>query len=253
MQQFDITVPSQGAFPVHAAGRYIKYVAGNNGGGDTSLVVTPGAAGGSRITLQVGQAYRIADNKPTPDSWVLQNATGGAPILGKVVIGDGRIDDNSIAGTVQVVDGGKARTLGNTAYGAGGANAPAAGQYGRVQLWNPATNPNRLVVEAVTLFSSATANVGILTSNAKLGVAGSLGQPKRLDGVQSVAGIATDSTAAPGNAAQIASYGIVANSMQTLKLNEPVVVPPGYGLMLLANVANSQVQANFEWYEEPNV
>jgi len=257
MQQFDITVPATGTFPVHAAGRYIKYVSGNNGGGDCSLIVVPGAGVGGKVVLQPGQAYRIAQDKATPDSWVLQNATGGATILGKVVIGDGRIDDNSLTGTVQVIDGGKSRTLANTAFSMY-ASAPAvAGQYARVQLWNPANSGKRLVVETITPLSGSTAeSLATMFNTVALATLVGAGISKRSSGAASNSGfVYLDSTAlapTPASGDQIC-FQMPANANQQYSLKEPIVLDPGYGLVMWSFVANDALGCTFEWYEEPNV
>lgn len=258
MQQFDVLVQPVGGFTVHGAGRYFKYLSGNNGGGDTSLVVTPGGQGGSKIVLQPGQAYRVADSKPTPDSWTLSNNVGGAAIAGKVVIGDGRIDDNSLQGVVQTVDGGKARTLANASFsGYGGAPAVAA-QYGQTQLWNPAGSGVRLVLESMTSLGASTTSAMIVTdSTAALATLVQAGLPKLLGGSQSVGQIRNTTTASVVTANPslfvIGAVGGAGMLQSSIKPVEPIVIPPGHGLQITGNTANNGMSCCFEWYEEPNV
>jgi hypothetical protein len=258
MQQFDITVASTGAFPVHAAGRYIKYLAGNNGGGDTSLVVTPGGQGGSKIVLQPGQAYRVAPDRPTPDSWTLANSAGGAPIIGKVVIGDGRIDDNTFSGVVQTVDGGKARTLNNTAFIAGAPSGSASGQFGELLLWNPAASGKRMVIEALSALGQD--SIGALlfepVNSQLITTLAQYGQPKLFGGSPSVAGVYKGNTGVTLPAAStIFILGGIGggNTQGVMKLVEPWIIPPGWGLLVQGNVVGAGISAYFEWYEEPNV
>jgi hypothetical protein len=256
MQQFDINVPAVGGFPVHAPGRYIKYLSGNNGGGDVSLIVTPGGQGGSKIVLQVGQAYRVADAKPTPDSWTLASNAGGAAITGKVVIGDGRIDDNTLQGVVQVVDGGKARTLSGAAFMGFGLQPVIASVYSRIQLWNPATNQNRLVVEQISANCASTASigVGIVQATAALGTVAQVGQNKKMGGAASVAQLTNDTAATPSPVPLIGNITLEAIQKQNWFVpHEPLIVPPGYGITLWANTAAQALAGTFEWYEEPNV
>jgi hypothetical protein len=259
MQQFDITVPSVGGFPVHAPGRYIKYLSGSNGGGDTSLIVTPGGQGGNKIVLQVGQAYRVADNKPTPDSWTLANNAGGATIIGKVVIGDGRIDDNTMSGVVQVVDGGKFRTLGGMAFAGMKTQSAVAAQFSAVGIWNPPGNTKRLVIEQVT--ANAVGGAGVVTSgrifttSTQLGSLGT-GLTSKLTGAAVSSGIAMFQTSA--TQASLTGFGLwdfygVTVVAATFKPNEPVVILPGYGIAFEPLQVNVAANASFEWYEEPNV
>jgi hypothetical protein len=253
MQQFDITVPAAGTFPVHAAGRYIKYVSGNNGGGDCSLIVVPGAGVGGKVVLQPGQAYHVAPNKPTPDSWVLQNAAGGATILGKVVIGDGRIDDNTFSGVVQTVDGGKTRTLSNSAFSGFTLGTTDATHYCQIQLWNPAGSGVRAVIEFMSMFNNTASNGYLSDSTVALTNLIQMGQPKLLGGTQSVAQLRGGQTATAPGAPDNGSFSIVGGQSQLWAPKEPVIVPPGHGLLVTCNVVNTGLTGNFEWYEEPNV
>ncbi|SAK68269.1 hypothetical protein AWB76_04079 [Caballeronia temeraria] len=257
MQIFDITVPANSAFVVHAPGKYIKYLSGNNGGGDTRLAVTPGMQGSTKITLIPGQAYRVSDEAKKPDSWTLSNYANGAAIIGQVVVGDGKIDDNSIAGTVQVIDGGKARTLNNSAFTCWGGGSSVASQWCRVQLWNPANNPNRVVLETIFSLAASGNTAAILTGGStQLGTLLQVGQPKRVGGTPSLAGLYTDNTAVqPSAYPSLALFGAlnVSTVAAGYSPKEPFVIPPGYGLMLAANAAATSISADFEWYEEPNV
>jgi hypothetical protein len=252
MQQFDITVPVAGAFPVHAAGRYIKYVVGANGGGDASLIVTPGAQGGNKITLKPGQAYRVADNKPTPDSWTLQNSAGSATIIGTVVVGDGRIDDTTIAGTVAVVDAGLTRTLINSAFLGTGFATGVAANYSSVLLWNPPGSGKNLILES---FSATSPNAAFIASlifqSATIGTL----QPntmasKLAGGSVGVAKIYAAQTAAVPAGVQMVSVGGAQNAVVPYAFKEPIVIPPGFGVasafVATQNIGN---QSGFEWFE----
>ncbi|WP_250479016.1 MULTISPECIES: hypothetical protein [unclassified Caballeronia] len=256
MQIFDITVPAFTPFVVHAPGRYIKYIGGSNGGGDTRLSITPGGMGGQKITLVPGQAYRVSDDVAKPDSWTLANYANGAAILGQVVVGDGKIDDNSIAGTVQVVDGGKARTLNGTAFSVYGVAQAVASAYGRVQLWNPASNTNRLVVENVTIFTGGGGPQAakVQFSTVKLATTLQAGISKRADGAASSALACIDTNATFGaDVGSLMALSAQTSSSPGFKLAEPIVVPPGYGLLVWASGVNTLFGTSFEWYEEPNV
>ncbi|WP_157658656.1 hypothetical protein [Burkholderia ubonensis] len=240
-------------FVVHAPGRYIKYTVGNAGGNDTSIVVTPGMQGGSKITLQPGQAYRVADDAPVPDSWTLSNNLGQAVITGKVVVGNGRIDDNSLQGTVQVVDGAKSRTLANIAYAGAAFIQSASGQMPYVQLWNPATNPNRLVLEQIEIDSNTTPLTGSMGFTQTQGTTQQTGVAKRSGGTASVAICGTQSVVYAGFNPMVRDFSLQANGTQQIKFSSPIIILPGWALEIRANNAAAYLAANFEWYEEPNV
>jgi hypothetical protein len=256
MQQFDITVATVGAFTVHAAGRYIKYVAGSNGGGDASLIVTPGAQGGNKITLKPGQAYRVADKSPTPDSWTLQSGTGSATIIGTVVVGDGRIDDTTIAGTVNVVDAGLTRTQINSAFIGQGFKAADAANRSNVQLFNPAGSGKLIVIEAVTAISTTgnyLANFYLMNAVIPSGTditAGS-NSSKLAGGALGVAKVyaAASATSIPGLGGTVAGLGGNASMSTYQVFKEPIILPPGYGMNAGTNAINVALQAGWEWFE----
>lgn len=251
MQQYDIKVAANGTFPLAAAGRYIKYLSGNNGGGDVSLVVSPVGQPASKIVLVPGQAFRVSDAGPTPSGWVLSNNAGGATISGYVVVGDGRIDDPTINGTVQVVDGGKARTLGNAAFIGKGYQAAVAAQQSRVQLWMPAGSNMRAVVECFLAGSATAEGPNIYRNTAAAANLVTAGQSKLLGGAAGAAQVRVDSTAAP-DGTLIGGLFLQASAGSVYTFREPIVLLPGNGLVIVGN-SNADLLVMFEWYEEPNV
>jgi hypothetical protein len=255
MQQYDITVPANAPFRIGAAGRYIKYVLGSNGGGDVSLLVTPGMQSGNKITLLPGQAYRVADDQPIPDSWLVANAAGGNAIVGTLVIGNGRIDDNSIAGTVQIVDGGKARTLAGNAFMLNVSQSAVAGNESVVQLWNAVGSGKRLCVESLGVqCTSSAAQIGFGHASVVLGTFVAGGVSKLTGGAVSVAGKGWKAAqATSGATAQLGVMGVAASQTVEKKFSEPVVILPGNGLNVWNGNLNLDLWATFEWYEEPNV
>ncbi|MCX5545691.1 hypothetical protein M3A49_40820 [Paraburkholderia sp. CNPSo 3076] len=257
MQKFDFTAPASGAaVVVNAPGRYIKYVLGNAGGNDTGLIVTPGSKPGSKILLYPGQAVTLPeDGTAGPNGWTITNAVGAGTIIGSVVIGNGRIDDNTLQGTVNVVDGGKFRTLSNSAFACAAGAPGAASVYGRNQLWNPAASGVRLVCESVVIKASSTAqsmNIGFMNTQLTGGLV--QGVSKLGGGTAAKGGVMADTNASSVQTFTALSVASAqANTLQNIYDIEPLVVPPGWGLTLWSTVANSDLVTNFQWYEEPNV
>lgn len=257
MQKYDFTAPSSGGSQViNAPGRYMKYVTGNAGGNDAGLIVTPGGKPGTQILMYPGQAITLPDDGGVPNAWTVRNAVGAANISGSVIIGNGKIDDDTLSGTVQVVDGGKVRTLSGSACIGYGAAGPVAAQFSRIELWNPATSATRLVVEAVTLVGGGQAAEGcyFYFTQTQLATLSGNGMSKRSSIATAAQGqIRTDTTAAgiPGNGLLTAL--IQTNQSFQNKFNEPLVIDPGYGLMGWSTAANDAMGVGFEWYEEPNV
>jgi hypothetical protein len=253
LQQYDFTAPANQPFRLNAAGRYIKYASGNNGGGDVSIVATPMGQGANQVVLVPGQALTLPQSVP---GWVLSNSAEGATITGKVVVGDGKIDDPTINGTVQIIDGSKARTMAGIAYSGSGITQAAAGVVSRVQLFNPASNTNRLIVEQITPVGASTANAMSLVFN-QVALATNIepgGIAKKAGAANSAAQINGDTSAAIGSTAAVFMWlAAQVNTSSPFRLNEPIVLPPGWGIVVWGATANVQTGCNFEWYEEPNV
>ncbi|MFX1803525.1 hypothetical protein PWR66_07715 [Paraburkholderia sp. A1RO-5] len=261
MQKFDFTAPASGAPQViNAPGRYIKYVTGNAGGNDAGLIVTPGGKPGSQILLYPGQAVTLPDNGTAgPNGWTIANAIGAAQISGTVVIGNGKIDDNTLQGSVSVVDGGKFRTLAGAAFAStNSSGTPAAGKYAQLQLYNPAASGKRMVVESISLVSAAVATtVNVIVNAPKLTLIGTaLNANKLAGGANPVAQWCADivtASAPPVTGSVMFQFDAQANSVFPFIPKEPLVLLPGYGILFGQNTAAQGIAAMLEWYEEPNV
>ncbi|WP_176034674.1 hypothetical protein [Burkholderia multivorans] len=263
MQKYDFTAPASGAPQVvNVPGRYLKYVTGTAGGNDTGLIVTPGGKPGNKILLYPGQAITLPnDGTAGPNAWTIANAIGQGQITGTVVIGNGRIDDNTLQGSVQVIDGGKSRSLAGNVFWGYKYAVPVASQAGFVQLWNPAGSGKRLVVAQIQFaFNQSASTIGHLSmaTAAIDNVAGQVSS-KLLGGAGPTAGViyAKALAAPPAGYQSIGDLYNSAPSNETIRFTEPFIVPPGYGLMVdgngSPNSANVGLSANFEFYEEPNV
>lgn len=261
MQKYDFTALASGApQTVNVPGRYIKYVTGNAGGNDAGLIVTPGSKPGSKILLYPGQAMTLPnDGTAGPNGWTLANATGQATITGTVVIGNGKIDDNTLSGVVQVVDGGKARTLANNAFAGAGSflGTNGANMYSRCQLWNPASNTNRAIIESLVARANANPISFVIGfTQTQLTINSAAGVSKLSGGAVSTALCTGDSTATawgPGLMSVLYSGYCQAQSMQQLWDMEPIVLKPGYGLTVWGRNLDVDLGMNFQWFEEPNV
>lgn len=259
MQKYDFTAPSSGASQtVNAPGRYLKYMTGNAGGNDASLIVTPGGKPGSKILLYPGQAITLPHDAAIPSAWTIANALGQATIAGTVVVGNGRLDDNTLQGTVQVVDGSKSRTLNASAFSMVGAATQTAGVYGKVALFNPAGSTNRLGLKSVTLADGAAAvSANVVPITAALPSSDSGPLPSKLVGPSRGASsghIQTDITeVAQSVVPSFTQLAAPSSGNQTYTFQEPIVILPGYGVALWSNTVNAYLAGTFEWFEEPNV
>lgn len=156
------------------------------------------------------------------------------------------------AGVVQVVDGGKARTLANAAFSGYVSQGPVAAQFAQVQLWNPVGSGKRVMVEQCTS-GSAAATVLYYGINAAPLATLVINAPSKLSGgAASSAQMRQETNAAPAFAtasALIAKLNPAGNETQW-EPREPVVLLPGYGLVARCGLVNQDLFSSFEFYEE---
>lgn len=210
------------------------------------------------LQLLPGQGFNFG----SPVSrWIVKNIGVTNITVGQLVIADGDYRDQRVVGSMSVVgavslaDAAKARVLANASFMAGELASSTTGQMARVVLWNPATNPNRLIVQSVAMFNNdmtSTTSAMLLSVGAPAGVQGGFGLSKKLNGTASAAWVSTDTVTgiAPSHGYQLSAGGAQQNRLQ---LADPIVVAPGAGLLLQTTMTAKSIWGSFEWYEEPNV
>ena len=248
MQLYDFTIAINGMRQLDAPGNYFYYYAGSAGGADSTITLR-GISSGLRIILKPGQAYRLAKDAKPEVSWVIGNSANAATILGSVIVGNGEITDNRITGSVEVIDGGKNRTLGNQAFLMPISNGALAANWSHVQLWNPVASGKNVIVEQIA-FSVTDATGAIITIyNATLSNFNQNGTSKKSNGATSSA-----ESRSQQSAVQYGSNAMFVNSAAQgsciFKFSEPIILTPGYGLNMRPNVQNMQILSSFEFFEE---
>ncbi|AYR24544.1 hypothetical protein [Herbaspirillum rubrisubalbicans] len=254
MMNFPLNLAVGFAQPVNQVGNYVYYKAGSAGGADPSIKVKTDQ--GDEYILMPGQGFRL--DKKTFTNLQVTNAGGVATIIGLLMIADGGFFDNRVTGSVEVIDGGKARTLAGSAF-IGTSNAAAtAGNYGFVQLWNPPGSGKNIIVERITASSATAGAFGMFVAN--VAIANSSGvtpvSKKAAAGVPaSVTQIRYEINAVgtvTGSSGFMDSRSNQANSSVEFKVVEPIIVTPGYGVHVGTGVTNQDIRAVFEWFEESN-
>lgn len=249
MQYYDFTISGNPA-KVFGAGKYIAYYAGSAGGGDSTITVRHDLSS-TGVILKPGQAYRLPPDKGAATEWTLSPFTAGSAIKGTVVIGDGRIDDARISGSVEVIDGGKARTIAGIAYTGYGFTAAGAGLLSHVQLWNAAGSGKNLIVEQLVISSDLTGSFGVRFHNAALSTILNTVPNKKASGAASAATLRSQTNATALGSASLWG-GFSSNTSQALFTpKEPIIVEPGFGLVALNSSPNANLTATFEFYEDP--
>lgn len=154
----------------------------------------------------------------------------------------------NIAGTVSVIDGGKARTLANQVFGfRNSIGAGGAGVYNYAQLWNPVASGKRLVIKQM-MISGVPGTV--LIGNAIIGGAGGALNSKLSGGAApSAAGYFVQTAGALAGVTQ--QIDGIPNGVPNVE-QEPIVILPGYGLIVAGDVANTACTFTIHFIEESN-
>lgn len=233
----------------------------------TALYYEEGSAGGVLPTIRVrsltGSGKVDAVLKPgrqitlrEPAQGIVITSACGQPITGKVTMGAGDIRDSSVIGEVSVIDGGRARSLLGVAYSANGYQSNGAGVYPHVQLYNPnpAGGANFVVGQIIatcslndTVISLRTYAGALPGSAAAAGASKLVGQPDKASVIRTYGG------AAVAGVSQFGQLGLKAATTAFYKFTEPMVIPPGKGVFVVAvgtGGANNDLAATFEFFEE---
>lgn len=240
--QYDFNVAANQSQVLDVKGRFFKYKSGTG-------MIRVRATSGGYVDLLPGQGVWNTEfsSLTVTDRTGLQNA-------GVLLAGDFDFHDDRITGTVDVVDGGRTRTLAGTAFAGAFATTPTAGQYTVIGLWNPPGSGKNAYIEQIIVSANVAGEFGIVVNNAQVvNNVGGPGNPnaKRAGAAASVCQYTRASQAAGGTPGQLLldSYSI-ANQAFPFRFIEPIMLPPGYGLGLSHAVANASVILMTEHFEE---
>ncbi|KVX90844.1 hypothetical protein WL10_13505 [Burkholderia ubonensis] len=246
IQSYDIQIPAGGAQTLEAGGQIFDFL--SSGSAFDQIQVLPEFQQGN-VTLKQGQGF---DAGKVVNRWYVKNP-GTTAINGTVVLSTAGFRNFRISGDVNVLDGGKSRTIANQAFSVYGGVTAVAAQYSRMQLWNPANSGVRLILEALEFLDGPVANsVSILFQGAALATVVGNGIAKLAGGTAAKGQLNSDTTAAAPAGNFSFALGTPASTNLQFSPKEPVVIPPGWGLTFWGNTQNAYFGMQMEWYEEPN-
>lgn len=235
--QYDFNLPANGGQVIDVKGRFVKY---RSGTGPIRVRLSKGGY----ADLMPGQGIF----ETAFDSLTVNDRTG-AQNIGVILAGDFDFRDDRITGTVDVVDGGKSRTIANQAFMGGAAIVGAAGEYSYVQLLNSSAS-TRVVVKAVVISVVVAQGVGIAGYSTPLTTLVASAQSKMVGGAASASQLRIKGDVAAIGAAAFVNPNIVAGAPFVFTFQEPIVLMPGQGLIARGSVVNSFLGCNFEFTEE---
>lgn len=246
LQYYDITIPANTSRQLAAPGSYFRYYSGQAGGLDETITLKSGN-GAVMCLLKPGQSIKLPE---AVTDWQIGNYANAATITGMVVVGDGEIQDSSIAGSVSVIDGGFARTNSKVAFLGQSSIAATPGLYSHCAIFNPLASGKVLVLEAMAFSASAAAVVWLGGIAAALATAGAASNNKLLGSSATAANLCREANAGILMSTVALGYQVAAGSVQTINFKEPIVINPGFGFCAALTTANLQLNANYEYYEK---
>jgi hypothetical protein len=169
----------------------------------------------------------------------------------RIFIGSGDAGTRRTSGVVQVVDGGKARSLAGVAFGGLCFLAGVGAQFTLCQLWNPPGSGKNLICESLFMFSTVAGAGNFVSQSAALATLYQLGQSKKLGGAASIGELRTATTAAPAlGPTSLLGYGLAAGINTAVTPKEPYVIPPGKGLTAYSSTLSADLGVTFDYFEE---
>ncbi|KVW39458.1 hypothetical protein WK94_24310 [Burkholderia ubonensis] len=252
IQSYDIQIPAGGAQTLEAGGQIFDFLSSDSA--FDQIQVLPEFQQGN-VTLRLGQGF---DAGAIVNRWYIKNP-GTTAINGTVVLSTAGFRNFRISGDVNVLDGGKSRTLSGAAFIGVGYNAAIASQYSGIALKNAVGTGVRLVVEQYTLATLSTAGgivqmkLGPVANVAAYATAGSVASKLAGGAVGSGTVVSGSGAAVVAGMSQL-NFITLNQQMPTYNepLREPIVIPPGYCLLAQCATQAYDVGCDFEWYEEPN-
>lgn len=165
-------------------------------------------------------------------------------------VGSGDAGTRRISSTVQVVDGGKARTQAGASGVASAQTSAVAGQNALAGLWNPAGSGRRLIVKRAFV-STGTAQPMYIGRVSVAPATLATPQSMLVDGA-AFAGVGKSAGANVAGLGGFTPIGAFTQSVSPVlfSLDEPFVIRPGNGLMFATSMINTDVSLVMPFFEE---
>lgn len=171
-----------------------------------------------------------------------------------VQIAGGGVGSDRVLGEVSVISGEVARTDAGIAFFASSSYGPSTGEYAFVQLWNPAASQRVVVLSKIVVCSNSAgySSISIRENQAALGgvdAGGPNGNNKKIGGAASECEVRIGSSVSYPISNRIA-WGLVsaAQATNTVEFNEPVIIPPGRGVIVVPSEFDRALSASFEFW-----
>lgn len=204
-----------------------------------------------RIDLLPGRGFRLPPGKKFAYFNVRDRT--GAGNQGTLLAGSFDLIDDRVSGSVEVIDGGRARTLARQSFIASHAIPGSAGNQSQGGIFNPALSTARVVLKRIRMSSSAAQNLLLQTHSGTFLTL----QPKALPKLIN-SGATPQSDRYSGNPAAVvgaafSQCAVGASLTFDYVFDDPLVLLPGNGFSVCTQTVLTALLMDFEFYEEPNI
>lgn len=239
--QYDFSLAAGAAQSFDVVGTFVKY---QNGTG----LIRVRMSMGEYVDLLPGQGvFSVNYTRFTVTD------RSGSNNAGALLAGDFDFRDSRITGVVEVIDGGRGRTLAGMCFSGGvGITGGSGTDYPHIVLNNPAGSGKRVVVEEFA-FSFGGAGPGYLTAFIGPGSLGTYirnAQNKISGAAASVASLNRFVGPDTGNGQEMYTARIMNDLMFKVSAREPIVIMPGYCFYMRAPLGSSNATGYVDFYEE---
>lgn len=232
-------IPGNGVSILNVAGGFYKVLATN---GDIEISRQGGNAIGPILP---GQGERANFNTLS-----IRNLTANQVTM-RILIADNSFEDTRVYGEVSVIDGQNARTKQNIALQCGSFLAGVAAQFSMGQIFNPAGSAQNLIVTDINFGSSTATNMQLRSHNAALAsAAGSVHSKNRNFTTSAVFQIWQENNTVLAGVTIGGRYLVQANDTFTYKPTDPILLPPGFGLIVANQTLAADLYFNIQAYSE---
>lgn len=211
------------------------------------------------VDVRAGFAHESRDENGALLAFDAVKITSATTQAIKVGVGFGAVQYDRSQGDVTVVgavtvDGAPSavRALAGTAYIGAHNLTAAAGNFARIQLWNPAASGVNAYVTKITHKPGATSDIVFLAKNQTQlagGAAPWIGS-KNLAAAAPACSVRYDGTGSTaGGFAVISATQEISFDGGERSLSDPIVVPPGWGLVTYPQTLAAQNVTSFQWHE----
>lgn len=243
---YTFTVPANGAYPLQVTGRYVRVQSCTNSIGLNIDGI------GTLGTVGAGQGFMLRENQPVFQRLLFTDSSGSANNV-TIIIADSSFIDNTVLGSVSVVDGGKARTLANAAYVASLGVTSDATTGPAAYLRNPAGSGKNIIVKSIRVSFSTATSYGVSWATGVTGADQSAISIVSKSNSGSFAGkVNAHTTGAKAGTTQnsLATAILAANSVDAVTFAEPVVITQGNQIVIFGTSVSTTMLGVLECVEE---